>query len=104
MPNRVEVPHPHGHDRHRSDLIGLKALSKEFPSIDRALAEIARLSAELTLPMGSIHVISDVHGEHRKLRHIINNASGTLRPLVEKDLRRMFEFRHQSTYSNLIEV
>lgn len=87
MPNRVEVPHPHGHDRHRSDVVGLKALSKEFPSIDRALSEIARLSAELTLPMGSIHVISDVHGEHRKLRHIINNASGTLRPLVENLLK-----------------
>ena len=38
----------------------------------------------LTLPKGTIHVISDVHGEDKKLRHVINNASGTLRPLVEK--------------------
>jgi fructose-1,6-bisphosphatase-3 len=56
-------------------------LARDFPSVDHALSEIARLSGELTLPMGSIHVISDIHGEHRKLRHIINNASGTLRPL-----------------------
>ncbi len=83
MPTPVEVPHPHGHDRIRPDLVGLRALAQEFPSVDRAIAEIARLSAELTLPMGSIHVISDVHGEDRKLRHVINNASGTLRPLVE---------------------
>src|SRR5713101_5477251 len=66
------------------DLTSLRPLSKQFPTIDAAVAEIARLSAERTLPKGTIHVISDVHGEHAKLRHVINNASGTLRPLVER--------------------
>src|SRR5713101_3942812 len=66
------------------DLTSLRPLSKQFPTIDAAVAEIARLSAERTLPMGTIHIISDVHGEHAKLRHIINNASGTLRPLVDR--------------------
>ena len=47
------------------------------------MAEVARLSAVLTLPKGTIHVISDIHGEDKKLRHVINNASGTLRPLVQ---------------------
>ena len=36
------------------------------------------------MPKGTIHVISDIHGEDKKLRHVINNASGTLRPLVER--------------------
>ena len=54
------------------------------PTLDAAVAEIARLAAELTLPKGTIHVISDIHGEDAKLRHVINNASGTLRPLVER--------------------
>ena len=45
---------------------------------------MARLSAELTLPKGAVHVVSDVHGEDVKLRHVVNNASGTLRPLVER--------------------
>ena len=44
---------------------------------------MARLSAELTPPKGAVHVVSDVHGEDVKLRHVVNNASGTLRPLVE---------------------
>src|SRR3569832_398584 len=65
------------------ELAVLRPLAGQYPSIDAAAAEIARLSAELTLPKGTIHVISDVHGEDKKLRHIINNASGTLRPLVE---------------------
>jgi fructose-1,6-bisphosphatase-3 len=69
------------------ELALLRPLARQFPNIDAAYAEIARLSAILTLPMGTIHVISDVHGEHRKLRHVINNASGTLRPLVERLFR-----------------
>jgi fructose-1,6-bisphosphatase-3 len=62
----------------------LRHLSRQYPTIDAAVAEIARLAAELTLPKGTVHVISDIHGDHAKLRHVINNASGTLRPLVEK--------------------
>src|SRR6201990_1755541 len=67
-----------------SELAKLAPLAREIPNIDSAIAEIARFSAELTLPRGTIHVISDIHGEDKKLRHVINNASGTLRPLVER--------------------
>jgi fructose-1,6-bisphosphatase III len=66
------------------ELATLEPLAREVPNIDYAVAGIARLSAELTLPKGTIHVISDIHGEDKKLRHVINNASGTLRPLVER--------------------
>lgn len=67
-----------------ADLAPLRPLARRFPNPDTALAEIARLSAELTLPKGAIHIVSDIHGEDVKLRHIVNNASGTLRPLVER--------------------
>src|SRR3954467_1921676 len=69
---------------HSHDLTLLRALAREFPNVDAAMAEIARLAAVLTLPKGTVHVISDVHGEDKKLRHVINNASGTLRPLVQR--------------------
>ena len=62
----------------------LRPLAERFPAVDVALGEMARLAAELPLPKGTIHVISDVHGEDGKLRHVINNASGTLRPRVEQ--------------------
>ena len=58
----------------RYELTLLRALATQFPNIDSALAEIARLSAVLTLPKGTVHVISDIHGEDKKLRHVINNA------------------------------
>ena len=73
-----------GQDARDYELIALRALSGRFPDVDSAMAEIARLAAVLTLPKGTVHVISDVHGEDKKLRHVINNASGTLRPLVQK--------------------
>ena len=60
-------------DRER-DVVDLRPLSREVPNIDAAVAKIARYSAELTLPQGTIHVLSDVHGEDQKLRHVINNA------------------------------
>lgn len=65
-------------------LIYLRALSVRYPNVDATLAALASLHATLTLPKGTIHVISDVHGEFKKLIHVINNASGSLRPLVEK--------------------
>lgn len=67
----------------------LRALARRYPTRDAVLAEIGHLQSVLTLPKGTVHVVSDVHGEDKKLKHIINNASGTLRPLVE----RLFEGR-----------
>ena len=58
-------------------------LSKSYPTVRSAVFEIAALKAQLEMPKGVVHVISDVHGEARKLRHVINNASGRLRPVVE---------------------
>jgi fructose-1,6-bisphosphatase III len=65
-------------------LVYLRALSTRYPTIDATLAAIARLKAILTLRKGTIHVISDIHGEFKKLIHVINNASGRLRQLVEE--------------------
>lgn len=66
------------------DLPFLEALARRFPNRESALAEIAHLEAVLTLPKGTIHVVSDVHGEHKKLSHVIRNASGSLRVLIDR--------------------
>src|SRR5687767_1727402 len=84
LPSMTEPENPINEKSRDYEIALLRPLSKQIPSIDAAIAEIVRFSAELTLPKGTIHVISDIHGEDKKLRHVINNASGTLRPLVEK--------------------
>src|SRR5467141_916271 len=66
------------------ELPALRALAQRFSTVDAAVNEIAHLEGLLHLPKGTVHVVSDVHGEHKKLQHILNNASGSLRPLVEE--------------------
>jgi len=61
----------------------LEALAARYPTADLALSEASALRASLSFPKGVVHIVSDVHGEYKKLRHIINNASGSLRPLAE---------------------
>ena len=60
----------------------LHILAERYPTVSSAASEVAALRAKKELPKGVIHVISDIHGENQKLRHVINNASGRLRPLV----------------------
>ncbi len=80
------------HDRnvsHGYDTLGesrglIEALATLYPTAEGAISEAAALRAQLTLPMGVVHVISDIHGEDAKLRHVINNASGALRQLVDE--------------------
>ena len=87
---------------HPRDLAVLRSLADQYPTTGLAAAEIAVLEAGLALPRGAVHVVSDVHGEYKKLRHIINNASGRLRPLVAELFRdRLTEVEQQRLLSLL---
>ncbi len=57
-------------------------LSDQFPTRDAICAEIARINAELSLPMGTEHFISDIHGEYEAFCHLMNNCSGVIREKV----------------------
>ena len=61
----------------------LNALSRQYPTIRTAAAEIINLRAILSLPKGTEHFISDIHGEHEAFRHILNNASGAIREKID---------------------
>jgi fructose-1,6-bisphosphatase-3 len=67
-------------------LAHLRTLAGLYPKGNAAIAEASALRAKLTLPAGTVHVISDIHGEDQKLRHVIHNASGALRRLVDEIL------------------
>ncbi len=61
----------------------LTALSKQFPNVRTAAAEIINLCAIGNLPKGTEHFISDIHGEYEAFRHILNNASGSIREKID---------------------
>jgi fructose-1,6-bisphosphatase III len=80
----------------------LRALSARFPTAEAAIAEAAGLRAALDLPKGVVHVISDVHGEDAKLRHVIHNASGALRKLVSEVLHDRLSGDEQTAFLALL--
>lgn len=75
-------------DRDKYELIEenrefLQLLSKQFPTVQSVCTEIINLEAILDLPKGTEHFISDLHGEHEAVAHILNNASGVIREKIE---------------------
>ena len=80
----------------------LELLATKFPNVDAAIAESVRLAAVQTLPKGVVHVISDIHGEDKKLQHVINNASGTLRPLIEEMFAETMDDTERAEFLKLI--
>ncbi|NJN47718.1 MAG: fructose-1,6-bisphosphatase [Candidatus Competibacteraceae bacterium] len=62
----------------------LQLLGKEYPSIQAASAAIINLSAQLNLPKGTEHYLSDIHGEYEAFRHVLRNGSGSIRRKIEE--------------------
>ncbi len=49
----------------------LRLLAKDYPNKKKASAEIINLRAILALPKGTEYFLSDLHGEHEALVHMI---------------------------------
>ncbi len=62
----------------------LKHLSKDYPNINAASAEIINLSAILALPKGTEYFLSDLHGEHEAFIHMLKSASGVIHAKVDE--------------------
>ena len=60
----------------------LLLLSEQYASVEALYADIARLNAQLSLPKGTEHFMSDIHGEYEAFAHIMNNCSGVIREKV----------------------
>jgi fructose-1,6-bisphosphatase-3 len=66
-----------------SELKYLKLLSKNFPTIGETATEIINLEAILSLPKGTEHFISDIHGEYEAFNHVLKNCSGVIKEKIE---------------------
>ena len=60
----------------------LRLLGEQYPTVEALCTEITRLSAQLSLPKGTEHFMSDIHGEYEAFCHIMNNCSGVIREKV----------------------
>ena len=61
----------------------LELLAEKYPTEQAVCREIINLKAILSLPKGTEHFMSDLHGEYEAFCHILNNCSGVIREKVD---------------------
>ena len=80
----------------------LELLGKSFPTIEAASTEIINLEAILSLPKGTEHFLSDIHGEHEAFDHVIRNASGAVVRKVNEEFGKELREREKHDLCTLI--
>ena len=76
----------------------LELLAKNFKNINEVSKEIINLEAILSLPKGTEHFISDIHGEYQAFDHILRNGSG----IIKEKLKEIFENRITTKELNVL--
>ena len=80
----------------------LKLLSKEYPNIQKASAEIINLRAILSLPKGTEYFFSDLHGEHEAFIHMLKSASGVVRSKIDEIFGKRLPEKERDKLASLI--
>lgn len=71
-------------DEVKNDERYLRLLSEKFPNTNAVVSELINLRAILSLPKGTEHFVSDLHGASQAFIHMVKNASGVIRKKVDE--------------------
>lgn len=82
--------------------IYLKSLSKQFPTIADAATEIINLQAILSLPKGTEHFLTDIHGECEQFNHVLKNGSGSVKRKIDEEFGNTLCARDKRSLATLI--
>ena len=80
----------------------LRRLSKDFPTIASAAAEIVNLSAIRCLPKGTEYFFSDMHGEYEAFLHMLKSASGMIKAKIDLTLGKTVSNGEREALASLI--
>jgi len=80
----------------------LKILSEQYPSIQAASNAIINLSAQLELPKGTEHFLSDLHGEYEAFQHVIKNGAGSIWLKIQEMFANTLTKEEQRNLATLI--
>ncbi|MGN0142410.1 MAG: fructose-1,6-bisphosphatase [Roseburia sp.] len=86
----------------KRDLRYLKSLSKQYPTVASAATEIINLQAILSLPKGTEHFITDIHGEYDQFRHVLKNGSGAIKRKIEEEFGNAISAGEKKAIATLI--
>ena len=85
-----------------NDIRYLRCLAKQFPTVADTATEIINLQAILSLPKGTEHFITDIHGEYDQFQHIIKNASGAIKQKIEEEFGNTISQKEKRSLATLI--
>lgn len=80
----------------------LKSLSKQFPTIADAATEIINLQAIMSLPKGTEHFLTDIHGEYEQFNHVLKNGSGSVKRKIDEEFGNTLSARDKRSLATLI--
>ena len=84
------------------ELTYLKSLSKQFPTIADAATEIINLQAILSLPKGTEHFLTDIHGEYEQFNHVLKNGSGSVKRKIDEEFGNTLSSKDKRSLATLI--
>lgn len=84
------------------DLFYLKTLSKQFPTIADAATEIINLQAIMSLPKGTEHFLTDIHGEWEQFNHVLKNGSGSVKRKIDEAFGNTLSAKDKRSLATLI--
>ncbi|MBQ0028489.1 MAG: fructose-1,6-bisphosphatase [Lachnospiraceae bacterium] len=85
-----------------TELIYLRSLSKQFPTIAAASTEIINLQSILSLPKGTEHFLTDIHGEYEQFNHVMKNGSGAVRRKIDEEFGNTISEHDKRALATLI--
>lgn len=85
-----------------TELIFLKSLSKQFPTIASASTEIINLQSIMSLPKGTEHFLTDIHGEYEQFNHVMKNGSGAVRRKIDEEFGNTISEHDKRSLATLI--
>lgn len=80
----------------------LKSLSRQYPTVAAAATEIINLQAILSLPKGTEHFITDIHGEYDQFQHVLKNGSGAIKRKIEDEFGNAISVSEKKAIATLI--
>jgi len=80
----------------------LKILSKQFTNVAMTATEIINLQSILSLPKGTEHFLSDIHGEHEQFSHVLKNGSGAVKRKIDDEFGNILSEKEKRDLATLI--
>ena len=80
----------------------LRSLSKQFPTIAAASTEIINQQSIMSLPKGTEHFLTDIHGEYEQFNHVLKNGSGSVKRKIDEAFGNTLTARDKRSLATLI--